>query len=79
MKAIIEIPNDVIRRAGSAIAVSHPKTIDAVIAAVQRLGGTEELVLRFDSDKDREAMEANTAILAVTQVMEDIAKEYGQD
>lgn len=73
MKAIIEIPDDMIRSAGSTIVLSHPEMIDAVIEATNKLMGTDKLALRFDRDNDRKVVEMNTAILAITQVMEDIS------
>ncbi len=72
MKAIIEIPDEIIRSAGSAIAMSRPHFTDLVIAAMQRLGQKEEIALRFDKEEFQTSIIADTAMLCVTQVMEDI-------
>lgn len=75
MRAIIEIPDELIRRAGSAIGQKHPKFVDVIITAIGRLAKTEEMTIRFPDKASKDSIEADVALMCVTQVMEDIADE----
>lgn len=75
MKAIIEIPDELIRMAGSAIGQKHPKFLDVIITAIERLAKTEEMTIRFPDKASKDSIEADVAIMCVTQVMEDISDE----
>ena len=78
MKAIIEIPDEMVRSAGTAIGFAQPKIVDAVIAAMQRLSDMKEIVLQFDKKEDRRVMEENTALLIVSQVIGEIIDSDGR-
>lgn len=76
MKAIIEIPDDLIREAGRALMVSHPNVTPFVTAALERLRDKDELLVNLDDTNQKESVLASTAMLCVTQTLSDIAKEY---
>jgi len=76
MKAIIEIPDDLIRSAGSAIALSKPHLMDEAIIATKRLAEMSEMTLDFNDTSDKNTVETNIAMLCVTQIMGDIVKGY---
>ena len=76
MKAIIEIPDDLIRSAGSAIALSKPHLMDVALLAMERLAKMNELTLNFDDTEQKDVVEANIAMMCVTQIMTDITKDY---
>lgn len=76
MKAIIEIPDELIREAGRALMVSHPNVTPFVTAALERLKNMGELLINLDDTSNKGNVVASTAMLCVTQILGDIAKEY---
>lgn len=76
MKAIIEIPNDLIRSAGSSIGLSKPHLMDIAILAANRLANVDKFTINLDDTDQKDVVEANIALMCVTQVMTDIAKYY---
>jgi len=76
MKAIIEIPDELIRSAGSAIALA--KTHLAVIAmlACEKLSGVDSMTIKFDSGEQKQSIEADIAMLCITQVAEEMLDGY---
>lgn len=79
MKAIIEIPDELIREAGRALMVSHPNVTPFVMVALDRLRNKDELVVNLDDTSQKGSVVASTAMLCVTQTLSDIAKEYEQN
>lgn len=79
MKAIIEIPDELIREAGRALMVSHPNLTPFVTASLERLRNKDELLVNLDDTSQKESVVASTAMLCVTQTLSDIAKEYEQN
>lgn len=79
MKAIIEISDELIREAGRALMVSHPTVTPFVTAALERLRCTDELLVNLDDTSKKCDVLASTALLCVTQIMGNIAKEYEQN
>ena len=79
MKAIIEIPDELIREAGRALMVSHPNVTPFVTAALVRLRNKDELLINLDDTSQKGNVVASTAMLCVTQILGDIAKEYEQN
>lgn len=76
MKAIIEIPDELIREAGHALMVSRPNVTPFVMVALDRLRNKDELVVNLDDTSQKDNVVASTAMLCVTQVLCDIAKDY---
>lgn len=76
MKAIIEIPDELIREAGRALMVSHPNLTPFVMVALDRLRNKDELLINLDDTSHKGNVVASTAMLCVTQILGDIAKEY---
>lgn len=76
MKAIIEIPDELIREAGRALMVSHPNLTPFVMVALDRLKNMGELLINLDDTSQKESVLASTSMLCITQVLGDIAKEY---
>lgn len=79
MKAIIEIPDELIREAGRALMVSHPNLTPFVMVALDRLRNKDELLINLDDTSQKGNVVASTAMLCVTQILGDIAKEYEQN
>ena len=79
MKAIIEIPDELIREAGRALMVSHPNLTPFVMVALDRLRNKDELLVNLDDTSQKGNVIASTAMLCVTQILGDIAKEYEQN
>lgn len=79
MKAIIEIPDELIRSAGSAIGLSKPHLMDIAILAMERLSGVKEMTISLDDTDQKDVVEANIAMMCVTQVMCDITKNHEQN
>lgn len=79
MKAIIEIPDELIREAGRALMVSHPETTPFVMVALDRLRNKDELLVNLDDTSQKESVLASTAMLCITQILGDIAKDYEQN
>lgn len=79
MKAIIEIPDELIREAGRALMVSHPNLTPFVMVALDRLRNKDELLVNLDDTSQKGNVVASTAMLCVTQILGDIAKEYEQN
>lgn len=76
MKAIIEIPDDLIRSAGSAIALSRPHLMDEAIEAMHRLAKVDELTLNFNGMDQKDTIEESIAMMCVTQTMSEIVKGH---
>lgn len=76
MKAIIDIPDDLIREAGRALMISHPNVTPFVTAALERLKDKDELLVNLDDTDKKGDVVASVAMLCVTQTLSDIAKEY---
>lgn len=76
MKAIIEIPDELIREAGRALMVSHPNVTPFVMVALDRLRNKDEILVNFDDTSQKESVLASTAMLCITQILGDIAKDY---
>ncbi|MBQ3991245.1 MAG: hypothetical protein II630_10360 [Bacteroidales bacterium] len=79
MKAIIEIPDELIREAGRALMVSHPNLTPFVMVALDRLRNKDELLVNLDDTSQKGNVVASIAMLCVTQILGDIAKEYEQN
>jgi phosphoglycerate dehydrogenase-like enzyme len=75
MKAIIEIPEDLIRSAGSAIALSKPHLMDEAIEAMRRLAKVDELTLNFNGIDQKDTVEEGIAMMCVTQTMAEIVTD----
>jgi hypothetical protein len=76
MKAIIEIPDELIREAGRALMVRHPNVTPFVMVALDRLRNKDELLVNLDDTSQKESVLASTAMLCITQILGDIAKDY---
>ena len=76
MKAIIEIPDELIREAGRALMVSHPNVTPFVMVALDRLRNKDEILVNFDDTNQKDSVLASTAMLCITQILCDIAKDY---
>lgn len=76
MKAIIEIPDELIREAGRALMVSHPNLTPFVTAALERLRNMDELLVNLDDTSQKDSVVASTAMLCITQVMEELIEGY---
>jgi len=76
MKAIIEIPDELIREAGRALMVNNPNVTPFITAALERLKDMGELLINLDDTSQKDNVIASTAMLCVTQILGDIAKEY---
>ena len=76
MKAIIEIPDELIREAGRALMVSHPNVTPFVMVALDRLRNKDEILVNFDDTSQKDSVLASTAMLCITQILGDIAKDY---
>ena len=76
MKAIIEIPDELIREAGRSLMVSHPNVTPFVMVALDRLRNKDELLVNFDDTSQKDSVLASTAMLCITQILGDISKDY---
>jgi hypothetical protein len=76
MKAIIEIPDDLIREACRATALSKPHLSDLACLAMDRLAKERVFIISLDDTSEKDAVEANIAMLCVTQTMDEIVKNY---
>jgi len=76
MKAIIEIPDDLIREACLAIRHTKPHLAPIVMMAYEKLRGVDSMAVKFDEGKLKETIEADVAMLCITQVMEELIEGY---
>lgn len=76
MKAIIEIPDDLIREACMAVRITKPHLAPIVMMAYEKLRGVDTMTVKFDEGECRKAVEADVAMLCITQVMEELIEGY---
>lgn len=76
MKAIIEIPDELIRSAGSAIALAKPHLAVIAMLACEKLNGVDTMTIKFDSGELKKSIEADIAMLCITQVAEEMLDGY---
>jgi len=65
-----------IREAGRALIVNNPNVTPFITAALERLKDMGELLINLDDTSQKDNVIASTAMLCVTQILGDIAKEY---
>lgn len=76
MRAIIEIPDDLIREACMAVRIAKPHLAPIVMMAYEKLRGVDTMAVKFDEGKLKETIEADVAMLCITQVMEELIEGY---
>jgi len=76
MKAIIEIPDDMIQGACTAIRLAKPHLAPIVMMAYEKLRGVDSMTIKFDAGEQKQSIEADIAMLCITQVAEEIIDGY---
>lgn len=76
MKAIIEIPDDMISGACTAISIAKPHLAPIVMMAYEKLRGVDSMTVKFDTGECKQTIEADIAMLCITQVAEELIDGY---
>ena len=76
MKAIIEIPDDLIQGACTAIRLTKPNLAPIAIMAGEKLRGVNSMTIKLDEEEQKKSLEANIAMLCITQVMGEMIDGY---
>ena len=75
MKAIIEIPDELIRTAGQTVAQRYPKFAALAMVATDKAAAKVEMTIEFDGE-EKESIEADVAMMCVVQVMNEMTMNY---
>lgn len=76
MKAIIEIPDELIQGACTAIRHTKPHLAPIVMMAYEKLRGVDTMTVKFDEGEQKQSIEADIAMLCITQVAGEIIDGY---